>query len=427
MAILLVSPISLANGDDRYNDSVVTLFNKAAEKHKGKFESLMEMRGRNIKDNTASLSNVLYALSRYEQRTTMLFYDQEGKTLRIWAISNFGNVQLKEIQISKEELEEKIYGFRRSINTLGFQMERSAKPKRGVVIANSKEAKATGLQEISQLLLPNEFHGTVRYTENLLIVPTLGIGSVPFALLKFTGRARDQLIDSVSITVLPSLFDTDNALPFRTINAPSIPKALIVGNPSFSNDPDWDFPQLPGAEKEAKIVSEYFKSVPLIGKDATKWHVLKEIELVDVIYFATHGVASVHSPLEESFIALSGSNKIDSRLTAREIQSLSLQAKLVVLSACQTGLGKVDEAGIIGLARAFKIAGADEVVVSLWNVDDQVTTELMTSFMKHYLNSTNHASNALKAAMLEIKEKYIEPRLWAPFIVFSGKGTIIEY
>lgn len=99
--------------------------------------------------------------------------------------------------------------------------------------------------------------------------------------------------------------------------------------------------------------------------------------------------------------ALSCANANESRLAAKEIQNLSLrQARLVVLSACQTGLGKIEDAGIIGLARAFKIAGAGEVVVSLWNVDDKVTAELMTSFIKIYLEGKSNASDALRASML---------------------------
>ncbi|RDH80702.1 MAG: hypothetical protein DIZ80_16885 [endosymbiont of Galathealinum brachiosum] len=426
LLLILFIQTSLAFCENNIPVNITEDFNKAANHHKGMFKSLMGMRGfPSLKDRSATLDNILNKLASYEKPTTLLFYENNENELRIWTLNNNRQVNLKKIQISSSDLEQKIIGFRKTINSLSSQIDRAPKLKRGIT-RNAKKVNKTSLDEISQLLVPEELHKILDNTEQLLIIPSSAIGSIPFAMLDFPGKDGKQLVDSVSITILPSLFDTDNALPRRYVSTNNHNTSLIVGNPEFYNDSDWHFPQLPGAEHEARIVSKYLNSSPLTGSNANKSDVLKTIETADIIYFATHGVASVDSPLDESFIALAGTDFKSSRLTAREIQNLSLQAKLVVLSACQTGLGKTEDAGIIGLARAFKIAGAEEVLVSLWNVDDEVTTELMTSFMKTYLESTENASSALRTTMAMMRTKHKDPRLWASFTVFSGEGTVIE-
>ncbi len=92
---------------------------------------------------------------------------------------------------------------------------------------------------------------------------------------------------------------------------------------------------------------------------------------------------------------------------------------LVVLSACQTGLGQTHDAGTIGLARAFQIAGTNEVVMSLWNVDDAATASLMNDFMKH-LDCGRHVPAALRQAMLKPRSPGQSIDKWAPFTVFTG-------
>ena len=115
-----------------------------------------------------------------------------------------------------------------------------------------------------------------------------------------------------------------------------------------------------------------------------------------------------------SYLLLAPTDEDDGLLTVNEIFGLSLRSGLVVLSACQTGLGELsggDE--IIGLSRAFLYAGAKDVIVSLWSVADDPTAFLMTQF---YANlKENPAVHALRLAQLAVKEKYDNPTYWAPF------------
>ena len=113
----------------------------------------------------------------------------------------------------------------------------------------------------------------------------------------------------------------------------------------------------------------------LLGADATREAVVARASDADLIYLATHGVADPDRPLYGSFVALAQGG-----WNAGDVLASKLQAKLVVLSACQTGLGMDVGGGTIGLARSFYLSGAPRVVMSLWNVDDNGTKQLMGAF-----------------------------------------------
>ncbi|MFM7575932.1 MAG: CHAT domain-containing protein, partial [Microcystaceae cyanobacterium] len=105
-------------------------------------------------------------------------------------------------------------------------------------------------------------------------------------------------------------------------------------------------------------------------------------------------------------------------LTAREVATnRNLPTDLVVLSACQTGLGRISGDGMLGLSRAFIIAGARTVIVSQWSVSDSATKELMLAFYQHYLATGNKAI-ALQKAMQKVRSmaEYKHPRFWAAFL-----------
>jgi CHAT domain-containing protein len=140
-----------------------------------------------------------------------------------------------------------------------------------------------------------------------------------------------------------------------------------------------------------------------------------------ILHLASHGIAYTDSPLA-SFVALSEPQDGDGLLTARDVMSLSLPADLVALSACQTGLGRVSGDGMIGLSRAFLVAGARAVLVSQWNVSDEATAALMTAFYRGYLEWDNKAI-ALQRAMRALRSspEYAHSRYWAPFVVVGAE------
>ena len=139
------------------------------------------------------------------------------------------------------------------------------------------------------------------------------------------------------------------------------------------------------------------------------------------VHFATHGFLDTERPglsaLVLSTIGADGKPR-DGFLRANDIYNMKLPAELVVLSACQTGLGKeVKGEGLIGLTRGFMYAGARRVVVSLWSVNDKATSDLMTTFYRGMLKNNDRPAAALRAAQIEMwkQKKWQSPYYWAAF------------
>jgi CHAT domain-containing protein len=139
------------------------------------------------------------------------------------------------------------------------------------------------------------------------------------------------------------------------------------------------------------------------------------------VHFATHGVLDTERPGLSSlvFSMVDAQGRVqDGFLRANDIYNLKLPAELVVLSACQTGLGKdISGEGLVGLTRGFMYAGAARVMVSLWNVNDQATAELMTKFYQKMLKQQERPSAALRAAQVELgkQKRWQSPYYWAAF------------
>jgi CHAT domain-containing protein len=148
-----------------------------------------------------------------------------------------------------------------------------------------------------------------------------------------------------------------------------------------------------------------------------------ELSRYQIVHFATHGILNSQNP-ELSGIVLS---LVDEQgtpqngfLRLNDIFNLNLPAELVVLSACETGLGKeIRGEGLVGLTRGFMYAGAPRVVVSLWSVDDEGTSELITRFYKKMLQQGLKPVAALRAAQVEMwkSEDWKASYYWAAFVV----------
>jgi CHAT domain-containing protein len=185
-------------------------------------------------------------------------------------------------------------------------------------------------------------------------------------------------------------------------------------------------PRLPATRREAaalvKLVPRGQYKVALDFEASREAATSDELGQYRYVHFATHGFLNDHHPAELSGIVLSLFNERgrpqDGFLRAHEIFNLKLKADVVVLSACQTGLGKeVRGEGLIGLTRGFMYAGTPRVVTSLWDVDDAATAELMVRFYRGMLIEKLRPAKALQAAQVSmLKEKrYGLPYYWAAF------------
>src|SRR5262247_2753806 len=149
----------------------------------------------------------------------------------------------------------------------------------------------------------------------------------------------------------------------------------------------------------------------------------RELGQYSIVHFATHGlINSEHPELSGLVLSLVDENgkPQDGFLRMSEIFNLRLPADLVVLSACQTALGKeIKGEGLVGLTRGFMYAGAERVVASLWQVDDLATAELMKRFYRGMLQNGMRPAAALRAAQVELRKnpRWAAPYFWAGFIL----------
>jgi CHAT domain-containing protein/Tfp pilus assembly protein PilF len=189
------------------------------------------------------------------------------------------------------------------------------------------------------------------------------------------------------------------------------------------------FSRLPYTADEADAISKLLGAqvVAKLGFEASR-STLENLDLEQfrILHFATHGILNQEHPeLSGLVLSLLDEQGVqqDGFLYAHEISGMDLWADLVVLSACQTGLGReVKGEGVMNLTRSFMVAGAPRVVVSLWNVSDKATAELMRRFYEGFVNYDLSASRALRCAQISMLKapEWKDPYYWAPFI-FQGE------
>jgi CHAT domain-containing protein/TPR repeat protein len=200
-----------------------------------------------------------------------------------------------------------------------------------------------------------------------------------------------------------------------------------VSDVGLRSDESGGLPRLPFSRREADSIFRVAPknlSLKEVDFDASKTSVFESnLEQYRILHFATHGLLNSQHP-ELSGIVLSLVNKkgsdIDGFLRLQDIYNLKLSADLVVLSACNTALGKdVKGEGLIGLTRGFMYAGAPRVVASLWKVDDAATAEFMSIFYRKMLGENLRPAAALRAAQTEMMKqtRWKSPYYWAPFII----------
>ena len=183
--------------------------------------------------------------------------------------------------------------------------------------------------------------------------------------------------------------------------------------------------RLPGTAAEVEGIASLFasKAETRTGMDATKQKLLRiDLDRYRFVHFATHGILPVESGIKEPSLVLSyaGKGEDDMLLTLSEILEFKLRADMVVLSACNTGSGKVTKAeGVASLGRAFLAAGASSVTVSLWHVADNSTADLMEEFYKNLVKGKTKSESLAAARSALFAKEYVNrnPYFWAPFIL----------
>jgi CHAT domain-containing protein len=305
------------------------------------------------------------------------------------------------------------------------------------------EQSRSKLASIAEFLIPDGIARNLVESGSgrLIVLPHGDTGLAPFAALpmpvlsdadmgwyKASGRLP-YLSDRWAITIAPDLESLSRApisVGIETANLEG--KALIIGDPELTGDTEWEWAPLPSARAEAATAAETLRGtgripIVLIGRDATRETVVAHLtdpSPLSLVYFATHGVADEENPADGGFLALKNGNLNGSALRMLVTPGLTDGHPLVVLSACQTALGKPFPGGTFGMARIWLEKGASGVVASLWNVSDSATYILMSRFMT-WQRLGAPPDEALRRAQVEVAELYPEdPAAWASFVLIQG-------
>ena len=315
--------------------------------------------------------------------------------------------------------------------------------------------------ELSHELYVRIFHPLEQYLDSgdaLMIVPDGILHYLPFEALvvALDGKDYDRktvfseyegvefLVEKYPVAYSPSASILDPNLKRPQVEMERQDKLIAFGNPDFGSDRDqgeragkddylsllirdskgWVFSPLPRSEEEVHEITRIMNPSQKFLKGQAKEEFFKQdAGEFEIIHLATHGILEEKQPLYSRIVLAQDDDPAeDGFLQTFEIFNMDLKADLVVLSACETGLGEFSAGeGLIGLTRAFMYAGAPSVIVSLWSVDES-TCRLMRAFYKN-LKKGMTKTEALREAKIKLIHtrdggmSYAHPFLWAPFVL----------
>jgi CHAT domain-containing protein/predicted DNA-binding protein YlxM (UPF0122 family) len=393
-----------------------------------------------------------------EQKATIIEYSIVGEKVYIWAIAPDGNIAFHQIDTSKLEnslsdlakhtLVAAATGRNRGnpsetppTNLSPKKLAReSANNSVGVpprqINRHLHQSYQLLIEPIANLLPQNE-------SDRVIFIPQGVLFLIPFSALQ--DAAGNYIIEKHTVLIAPSIQVLDLTRQQQQ-RARAHPRAqvLVVGNPtmpsirSSPNEVPTPLSPLPGAQTEAIEIASILNTQAIVGKDATERAIVQRMPQARIIHLATHGLLNEIQDRDSGVpgaIALApdrtptgagtgapplhqGDAAGDGLLTSEEILNLKLNAELVVLSACNTGRGKISGDGVLGLSRSFIAAGVSSIVVSLWFVPDAPTADLMTEFYRQLQQNSDKAA-ALRQAMLATMRRHPQPSNWAAFTLIG--------
>ncbi|MGB0514579.1 MAG: CHAT domain-containing protein, partial [Wenzhouxiangellaceae bacterium] len=286
--------------------------------------------------------------------------------------------------------------------------------------------------------IPSEVHDAVNGAEEVLIQPDGELHALPFALLwPEVGTERSA----------PRVRRVASAVTSRTSVDPAAdPALLVLADPGWS-EPDGSDPmypesslltrllrdstlaRLPGTRREAEAIAklggEDVRVQLKLGRAATRDFVLGGgMAGYGLLHLATHGLVDLEYPELSALLLADEAGAGPAFLRPSDIARLDLNASLVVLSGCDTGHGRVFAgSGAFSLARPFLLAGAEQVLASLWKIDDHRTAQFMTRFYHHLLTESRPADQALTLTQQWMRQQpgNSHPYYWAGFVLTSAR------
>ncbi|BAY64870.1 WD-40 repeat-containing protein [Calothrix brevissima NIES-22] len=401
---------------------------------RGRSRAFVELLSRRLSPNQTQQSNItppnieqIKQIAK-SQNATLVQYsivNQEDKQqikeseIYIWVVKPTG-----EVAFHRQDIKLLLQKENKTLAQL-VDISRQSIGVRGIFEPTDDGANQTKrLQQLYDLLIkPIANQLPSNPSDRIIFIPQGSLFLVPFPALQ--DAQNKYLVEKHTILTAPSiqLLDlTRQQKQAQQKKSASLPN-LVVGNPTMPfvslvpGGKPQQLPPLKGAEEEAKAIAPLLNTKAITGSQATETAIAQKMTQSRIIHLATHGFFDDLRGLG-SAIALAPAGKDDGLLTAEEILDLKLQAELVVLSACDTGRGKITGDGVIGLSRSFISAGVPSIVVSLWQVPDTPTASLMTDFYQNLSKNRDKAA-ALRQAMLTTMKTHPDPVNWAAFTLIG--------
>lgn len=376
----------------------------------------------------SALAKLRERLAGSETPTLALIHHiDKSKHLRAWLVDSSGVVATGRTREPYRNL-----SYLRSALRIDTRMATRSPVKRtGVPLDQTDNGVDTGFPDpaaavaftAAQLFGPEVSSALAAHTGRLMILPAGDTGTAPYAALPLASAGA--LVDRIAVLIVP---DIETLLdPTRNFEPRDMrwDKTLVLGDPILDYDPDYRFPPLPGARNEARAVGA------LIGAKDHQVRIGKEASLeafasqagkpdgAEFLHIASHAISNQTNPMDGSFIGLSEGRLTGQLLRSGKFDYWGVRHPVVMLSGCQTALGKVFEGGTYGLSRAFFAAGAAQTVSSLWNVSDSATEFLMTKTVDRMFLGYP-AEIALQRAQRDAAVKFGDDyAAWASFSVFG--------
>ncbi|NES66773.1 MAG: CHAT domain-containing protein [Okeania sp. SIO2D1] len=347
-----------------------------------------------------------YELKKHKKENTVVLYPLilEDRLELILVTANSAPVH-RTVLVNQEEFERVLFTFR-----VGLIDRRKVNN-----IFDSRVAKA-GFKLYKWLIKPIENDLKIHRVQTIIYAPDGKLRYIPLAALYDGEKWLAERFKINNITAA-SIMDLS---PRRNRKIRILAGALTEGNYSFAiGKRKFEFEGLPFAKVEVeKLASMFPQTKKLLGDDFTKQFMELRMGSHSLIHFATHS-AFVNGSPEDSFI-LYGDGELAS---LREVEKWNLYGvELVVLSACETGKGKLlgDGSEILGFGYQMQVAGAAASLATLWQVDDQGTSEFMNDFYTALKSGKNKARAVQKTQIAMINSEFNHPYYWAPFILIGN-------
>ncbi len=348
--------------------------------------------------------------------TLLEFFTAKNKTYA-WLLTR-NQIMMFEIPLGEKRVGELVSGV---VLPNISNMARKSLPEKSLLLVT--ENKNTGVSErdenrahFTQLtkelynVLIDPLQSQIK-TKKLIVVPCGALHKVPFSAL---GDDNGYLIERFDLSILPSSSVIPHVVSKRKTDRGDL---LALGNPTV------DAPDLPSAEKEVVAIGKNFPKKQIYTRSkATKLRFEKEAGQSGTIHLACHGWFDDRQPLQSGLL-LAKEGEDDGMLEVHEVFGLDLRnVGLVVLSACETGLGSVTTGDdMVGLSRAFLYAGTPSLMATLWEVEDESTGILMERFYSNWRIKGMRKPEALRQAQLSLMAmpQYRHPYFWAGFELFG--------